>query len=185
MTSERLCPKEYATRELTAEEAETMALWTKVLDRANRSEFNEQEKKLIDNLALSSYVLHEEPGGGPMGDYMMCSEIENRMEYNTKTVAEVAMRTVIMGTVEETIGDRFNVGFDKPKKGIKMPVRIMVERASMDFNEKGCLDTNFVQNVDEVATSTGFINALTRQVVESTLLFMLTTAIVKDWRTEW
>lgn len=70
MTDETSYQKARLSRESHAEEAEKMTLWTEELERIDHCEVYEHENKLIDNKILDSYVTHEEPSGGPTGDYM-------------------------------------------------------------------------------------------------------------------
>lgn len=95
----------------------------------------------MDNEIFDSSVPHEEPSGGPNGDYMKRSDVERLMEDNIRTAVEVTTSRIVTGIVEETIEDAFTVGHDEQNEGIKKPVRNTMEISVIEIIDQGGLDT--------------------------------------------
>lgn len=103
---------------------------------------------------MDSYVLHEERGGGPAGDYMTRTVGQKLIEEKIRTAAEVATRFAATGIVEEKREEEFTVRYDEQKNGIKTSILNMVEGAFTDIVEKDRLDNILVLNVDKLAKLT-------------------------------
>lgn len=108
-----------------------MALWTRELECFHYSKVYEREKEVVDSEILDSYGRHEEPSGGPVGDYMPRSELKKLIEENIKNAVEVA---------EKMIEDAFTVGLEEQNEGIKTTFRNIVEGASIEIVEQGRLE---------------------------------------------
>lgn len=112
-------------------------------------------------------------------DYVTSSEVKKLIEDNIKTAVELATRHEVMEIEEETIGNEFMVGYVKYNEGTKPRIRNKVEGAMLDIIKKDGWDTILVQNVDELAKSSRFMDALTQWFLENTSFIMPISAAGK------
>lgn len=94
------------------EEAKTMALYTKNLERAKCRKLDEHEHKLTTNEILGSDVTQEEHSGDRVRDYMTGSEPEKLKEDNVQPPLEAGTRHIATRMVEESTGHVFAVCYD-------------------------------------------------------------------------
>lgn len=125
--------------------------------------------------------MHEEPSGGPTGDYNKPSEVVKLMEDNIKAGFEVGTRCAAMRIVEETIEHIFAMANKKLNEGIKTTVRNILEGALIDIVQQGGPDTIPVREVDKLLKSIRSMEVLTRQVVGSKSNITPITAFFKKY----
>lgn len=69
--------------------------------------------KIIEDETFHCYVPLKKPSSGPAEYYETCSKGEKLMKYHIKTSVDFSTNLIVTEIVEETIEDRFTLGYDK------------------------------------------------------------------------
>lgn len=97
---------------------------------------------------------------------MTSSEEEKLMEGNVKAAIDVGTKHDNTRIAEGTIEDALKVLYDEQEGGINTIIRNMVEGILIDIFEQARIGIILARNVDALAKSNCFMDALTRFFVE-------------------
>lgn len=139
-----------------------MKAWITVLN--DETDNNDECKKLEDDADLSNEM------EVPIDAFVTGRDVLPMITNETKKAAATMVTDSVSNTVEDTVADVIQVPYISAKGVINAPLFHLVEEALIDVVQKGCLNTLLIRNMDKLAESDHYMDAIAHRMADSSAL---------------
>lgn len=128
---------------------------------------------------LEDYSEQSNKTGVPMDVFVMQNYVNAMTSNETMKVTPAMVIESIKDASENNIADAIQVRYTSAKEGMGLPVFLLVKEALIQDIQQDHLDTLLVRNVDKLAESEIFMDALTQRMIGSSVLTKCSVQVVE------